>query len=207
MGSCVIEKSVIKTSSSKAIGEIMLIQKSKLLLFSLIIVSLISNSTLSFSQTPPDLIKSDLTELGVKIIVIKEQLKQIWMKLIAVEIEGKFKSNHDENFVDALESVNQNLQEIIALLGHESESIITIPHIMEKYKPFFSKIRIENINNTKGVINNSLNYLNYIYSKSEYKASLTALGDPRKDILSALELLDKCISILQQIKEKKSLVN
>jgi hypothetical protein len=181
----------------------MLIQKLKILLFSLILVSIISNATLLFSKTPPDLIKSDLTKFAAQIMVKQLQLRQIWMKLITVEVEGKRKSSHDKDYLGVLEGVNGQLLDVIQLLHYEYESIITIPHIMEKYRPLFSKARIKSINNTKKQLNISLEYLDYVYDESGYKASLSAMGDPRKDILSALELLEKCIPILQQISEKK----
>jgi hypothetical protein len=183
--------------------DIMLIQQSKNLFSLLISVAVIFTTTPSFSKTTPNLIKSDLTELGVKIVVNKEKLRQIWSKFIIIECEGKAKLNHDEKFLDVIETVNDNLAEIVSLLDHESESIITIPHIMERYKSFFSNLRIESINHTKKLINTSFESLNYIYSESEYKGTLSTIGDPRKDILSALELLDKSILILQPIKERK----
>lgn len=122
------------------------------------------------------------------------------MKLTAIESEARVKSHIQTDFLAAIEGINSNLSEIITLLKYESESIITIPHIMEKYKSFFAKLRIENINHTKNLINISLNYLNYIYSESDYKITLSAVGDPRKHINSALDLLDKSILILESIK-------
>ena len=108
-----------------------------------------------------------MTELGTKIIVSRLQLKQIWTKLLIIESEGRVKSHFQTEFLDLIEGATSNLSEIITLLKYESESIITIPHIMEKYKSFFSKLRIENINHTKNLINISLNYLNYVYSESD----------------------------------------
>ena len=141
-----------------------------------------------------------MTELGTKIIVSRLQLKQIWTKLLIIESEGRVKSHFQTEFLDLIEGATSNLSEIITLLKYESESIITIPHIMEKYKSFFAKLRIENINHTKNLINISLNYLNYVYSESDYKTTLSAVGDPRKYINSALDLLDKSILILESIK-------
>lgn len=181
----------------------MLILTSKYLLLLLVLVSIIFTVDPSFSETEkkPDLIKSDLTKLGAEIMVSKLQLKRIWTKLLIIESEGRVKSHFQTEFQDLIEGVNSNLSEIITLLGYESESIITIPHIMEKYKSFFAKLRIENINHTKKLINIDLNWLNYVYSESEYKTTLSAIGDPRKYINSALDLFDKSILILESIKE------
>jgi hypothetical protein len=74
---------------------------------------------------------------------------------------------------------------------------------MKKYKSIFSKLRIERINSTKKIIQTQQAYLNYIYGESENKTNLQAEGDPRKIIQSALKLLDKSISILQPIVDKK----
>ena len=125
------------------------------------------------------------------------------MKLATMTIKGRGRSNLDDSLFDDIKSAEEALKNILDLLANEGDTIITVPHIMKKYKSIFSKLRIERINSTKKIIQTQQAYLNYIYGESENKTNLQAEGDPRKIIQSALKLLDKSISILQPIVDKK----
>ncbi len=184
----------------------MIPDKVKYSLFLFIGFSFIFYTTLSASESKsdvPDLIKSNLTEVGFGILIKKEELKSIWMKLAIMTMKGRGRSNLDDSLFDDIKSAEEALKNILDLLANEGDAIITVPHIMKKYKSIFSKLRIERINSTKKIIQTQQAYLNYIYGESENKTNLQAEGDPRKIIQSALKLLDKSISILQPIVDKK----
>lgn len=175
----------------------------KIILILLSVMFVLFTSTISFSETEPTLIKSDLTEIGAELFHKKMELEQIWIKLITMEAEGRIVSHMSQELLDVLESVSSNIGDIRTLLEYETELIITIPHIMEKYKSFFSKLRIQKINHTKEQIKIRLGYLNYIYDESEFKGALGAVGDPRENLQATLELLDKSTKILQRIEDGK----
>lgn len=115
----------------------MIIIKLKYFISIVLGISILLIITPSFSETKPELVKSELSEIGANIFVIKEEVKLIWVKLITIESEGRMKSHFNDELLDVIEGVNRNLSEIMTLLDHEAESIIAIPHIMERYRSFF----------------------------------------------------------------------
>ena len=184
----------------------MIPDKVKYSLFLFIGFSFIFYTTLSASESKSDVpyfIKSNLTEVGFEILIKKEELKSIWMKLAIMTMKGRGRSNLDDSLFDDIKSAEEALKNILDLLANEGDAILTVPHIMKKYKSIFSKLRIERISGTKKIIQTQQDYLNYIYGESENKTTLQAEGDPRKIIQLALELLDKSISILQPTVDKK----
>ena len=125
-----------------------------------------SNSFLVFFRRTLTPIKSRLVETGAKILGEKNKIELVWMKLSAMESEGRVKKHLSGEMVDAIESVTEKLFFIMTLLEYEGESIIAVPRYPDEYRSGFAKLRIKRIAEAREQIRISQKYLLWVFGKS-----------------------------------------
>jgi hypothetical protein len=165
----------------------------------LALLSIIYAPRLSFSQDI--LVKSNLTEIAAKIHFNSKNLDYISFKLTTFGPPNPI--IQDKEILDGIFTIRETISDISSTLSYESQLLLTIPHIKEKYKSIFCKLRREYLDLAIKTTKISLNLLQYYYDKETYKKVFILLDDdPIKIIQSSLELLNKSIEILKSIENK-----
>jgi hypothetical protein len=168
------------------------------LLFTIIILSL----SLISCQEKPRTVKSQLTEIGFKILEKKERIEFVRKKLLSMEMKGRVEKHLSDDTLHIIQSVINDLSIITILLGYEAESIIALPHIMDEYRSRFSELRVTKVRVAIEQIRTSQKYLSWAYRGSPYKLTLRSVGNPTINIQTALELLEQ-VQLLITPKSKK----
>ncbi len=159
-----------------------------LVLLSLVII--LSLSLFSCQEKPPT-IKSQLTEIGVKISDKNKRLEFVRKKLLTLEMKGSIDKRLPDDSLQVIQNVINDLSIITILLGYEADSIMALPHIMDEYRPRFSALRITKVPAAIEIIRTRQKYLSWAYGGSPYKSTLRSMGNPTANIQTAIELLQQ----------------
>jgi len=168
------------------------------LLFAIVILSLSSFSC----QEKPRTVKSQLTEIGIKILERKEKIEFVKQKLLTMEMKGRIEKHLSDDTLHIIQSVINELSIITILLGYEAESIMAFPHIMDEYRSRFSTLRITKMLAAIEQIRTGQKYLSWAYGESPYKSILRSVGNPTMNIQTAVELLEQA-QLLMTPKNKR----
>ncbi len=161
------------------------------ILLALLPTIVILSLSLFSCQEKPRTVKSELTEIGIKILEKNKRIEFVRKKLLTLEMKGRIDKRLSDDTLYIIQSVINDLSIITILLEYEAESIMALPHIMDKYRSRFSTLRITKVPAAIEQIRTRQKYLSWAYGESPHKSTLRSMGNPTINIQTALELLQQ----------------